>query len=121
MKHTALTIALIVLVFLAAVQLLAAAGRPVGRLLWGGSRRVLPPGMRIASIGAVGLYAGFAYILLTRAHHATDFTRVLAWVLFGYFTLSIAANLRSRSKTERAVMTPASAILAAATLTISLS
>ena len=122
MQQTALVIALTVLAALAVVQILAASGRPVGRLLWGGSKRILPTRLRLASVGAVCLYAGFAYVLLAQANghapHGTGPVTVLSWVLFAYLVLATVANLRSRSKAERAVMAPASAVLAAATLIV---
>lgn len=124
MQQTALIIALTVLMALAAVQILAACGLPVGKLLWGGKRRVLPTGLRLASVGAVCLYAGFAYILLAQGHPLSSRGPgpiiVLSWVLFGYLVLATLANLRSQSKAERAVMAPASAVLAAATLIVTL-
>ncbi|WP_300264863.1 hypothetical protein [Microbacterium sp.] len=124
MQQTATIIALTTLTVLAAVQILAACGLPVGRLLWGGAKRVLPVGMRWASVGAVVLYGVFAYILLVQGAdlplNGSGLIMVLSWVLFGYLVLATFGNLRSRSRAERYVMAPASAILAIATLIITL-
>lgn len=124
MQQTATLIALIILTALTVVQILAACALPVGRLLWGGTKRVLPVGMRWASAGAVVLYAVFAYILIVQSAdlplNGSGVIMVLSWVLFGYLVLATFGNLRSRSRAERSVMAPASAILAVATLIITL-
>lgn len=80
---------------------------------------MLPLRLRIASGVSVALYAGFAAVLLGRAGlwaaQPGGFLRVCAWVLLVYFVLGTVANLASRSRNERLVMTPACAALAVAT------
>ena len=51
---------------------------------------------------------------------ASAFVRVATWVLVGYFVLGIGMNAISRSRPERAVMTPVCVILAVASLVIAL-
>ena len=120
----AAVVAVLVLAALAVLQILVASGRPYGAVVWGGAHRILPRKLRIGSAISVLLYAGFAAILLSRAGliggAETGFVRVAAWVLVGYFVLGIGMNTISRSRPERAVMTPACVILAAASLVIAL-
>lgn len=120
----AVAAALVLLAALSVLQLMVALGRPFGALVWGGAHRILPKKLRISSALSVVLYAGFALILMSRAGilvgGETGFVRVTAWVLVGYFTLGILMNGISRSRPERAVMTPVCAILAVASLVIAL-
>mgnify|MGYP003451261111 FL=1 len=116
--------ATLVLAALGVLQILVASGKPYGALVWGGAHRVLPRKLRIGSVFSVLLYAGFAAILLSRAGILgggdSGFVRVATWVLVGYFVLGIGMNAISRSRSERAVMTPVCVILAAASLVIAL-
>ncbi len=120
----ATSVALGVLLALGVLQALGAAGKPVGNALWGGQHRVLPRRLRIGSIIAIGLYAVFAAIVLTRSGvfsgGDTVLVRVLTWVLAAYFVLGIVMNAVSRSPIERRVMTPTCVILAIATVIVAL-
>ena len=119
-----LVIALTLLGALSVLQILAAAGLPVGKLMWGGTHRVLPTKLRIGSVVAVILYCGFAVLLLSRAGVLgggdTLTIKILSWILFAYLVLSVLANAASKSQAERWTMAPVSAVLAAATLVIAL-
>jgi len=91
-----------------------AAGRPHGRLVWGGRHEVLPRRMRIASALSVPVYAAIAVVLILRAaDSATPAADAAAWVITAYFAIGIAVNGISRSRAERMVMTPACGLLAA--------
>ncbi|MCW5713522.1 MAG: hypothetical protein KIT43_03260 [Bauldia sp.] len=109
--------ATIVLAALAVFQLALALGAPIGRFAWGGGHERLPTRLRVGSAVSIVLYAIFAAILLDRAGVIDVIpdgaSRVAAWVLTGYFVLGIAMNAISRSRSERFVMTPIVAILAA--------
>ena len=124
MTAIALVVALALLAALAVLQLLVASGLPYGRFVWGGTHRVLPHGLRVASAASVLVYAGLAALLLSRAGvlPAGDSAAVivLTWVAFAFFTASAALNAISRSPAERWTMTPTSLLLAAATLVIAL-
>lgn len=124
MTAIALVIALALLAALAVLQLLVASGLPYGRFVWGGTHRVLPHGLRVGSAASVLVYAGLAALLLSRAGvlPAGDSAAVivLTWVVFAFFAASVALNAISRSPAERWTMTPASLLLAAATLVIAL-
>jgi hypothetical protein len=120
MSDSAAVLATIVLVGISVVQLAAAAGRPVGRFVWGGQHQVLPRRLRIGSAVSVLLYAVMAAALIARATGREGALVVVAWVLFGYFALGIVMNGVSRSPSERVAMTPACAVLAACSLVVAL-
>jgi hypothetical protein len=114
-------VATVVLVAISVVQVAAAAGRPVGRFVWGGQHEVLPRGLRIGSAVSVVLYAAMAAVLIARATGREGALVAVAWVLVGYFVLGILMNAISRSPSERSVMTPACAVLAGCSLVVALS
>jgi hypothetical protein len=97
---------------LAVFQIALAAGAPLGRFAWGGQHDVLPRRMRIGSVIAIAMYAVFALFLLSKA----DLVAIIGdpllsigmWVILIYLTLGTLLNLISRSKHERALMTPVS-------------
>ena len=109
--QAAAVLATTILAALAMMPAGRAAGRPWGRLAWGGQHAVLPTRLRIGSAVSIVLYALFAAVILTGAE-------VLIWVLTGYFVLGVVVNGISRSRAERAVMTPVSLVLAACCLLI---
>ena len=109
---------------LAVLQTALIAGAPLGRFAWGGQHAVLPSRLRIGSAIAIALYVVFAAVMLQRAG-AVDVlpagpTAVALWVLTGYFALGVLVNAVSRSRSERSVMTPVSAVLAASCLVLAL-
>jgi hypothetical protein len=109
---------------LAVLQTALIAGAPLGRFAWGGQHAVLPSGLRIGSAVAIALYVVVAAFML-QVGGALDvlperLTDVALWVLTGYFTLGVLLNAVSRSRSERAVMTPVSAVLAASCLVLAL-
>ncbi|GAB2499253.1 hypothetical protein CATRI_07330 [Corynebacterium atrinae] len=124
MTMIALAIALALIAALAVLQLLVAAGLPLGRWVWGGQHRVLPQRLRLSSLITVLIYLVFGAILLCRAGVIPGGSSVavviLTWALFVFFTLSILLNGISRSPAERWAMAPVSAALAVATLVIAL-
>lgn len=110
---------------LAVFQIALISGAPLGRLAWGGQHEVLPARLRAGSAVSIILYAVFAYAALAKAGmvpfpNNETFTSVAMWVLAGYFALGVVLNAISRSKPERAVMTPAALLLAAAFLVLAL-
>ena len=116
MATAAAVVVCVVLAALAVLQIAAAAGRPVGRFVWGGQHEVLPTHLRIGSAVSVLLYLAMALIVLDRAGLidvvGDDVARVGTWVLTGYFALGVVLNGLSRSRSERAVMTPTCLLLA---------
>jgi|TARA_B100000700_G_scaffold102515_1_gene115618 hypothetical protein len=70
---------------------------------------------------SVVLYAAFAALLLRRAGALGDagaVSQVATWVLFAYFGIGVLLNAISRSRPERIVMTPVSAVLTACAVVI---
>ncbi|MFC8043467.1 hypothetical protein [Nocardia sp. NPDC057353] len=84
MSTVAAVVAALTLAGIAVLQALAAAGRPVGRFVWGGQHEVLPPNLRIGSALSIVLYAGFAALLFSRAGvlpgGTTPFVEVATWI-----------------------------------------
>jgi hypothetical protein len=122
----AAVVAYVLLAALAAFQIALAAGAPLGHLAWGGKHRVLPRGLRIASAVSVLLYGLFAWIIAAAAGSVDRFGDYVPsgnwaiWVLTVYFGVGVLANLASRSRPERFVMTPVAAVLCACCLVIAL-
>jgi hypothetical protein len=114
--ETAAVVACVILLGLAVLQAGLAAGRPWGRLAWGGQHEVLPRQLRISSAVSILVYVLFAAVALTAAGIVgllpDGFASVAAWVITGYSALGVVMNGISRSKPERAVMTPVSLVLA---------
>ena len=101
---------------LAVFQAFLALGAPLGRFAWGGQHVVLPTRLRVGSALSIAVYALLAATVLACAGVLpTDVPdgvlRAAAWVVASYFFLGIGMNLASRSKPERAVMTPVVALL----------
>jgi len=123
------TLAILCCAILAALAVFQAAlifGVPLGKFAWGGEHRVLPANLRFASVVAILLYGFIALMLLSKAgliamfdnQHVVD---VIVWIIAGYFTLGIVMNAISRSKYERALMTPVVSLLAILCICIALS
>ena len=114
-----------ILIVLAVFQIALAAGAPFGHFAWGGQHRVLPIRQRVGSVASVAIYSVIAAVALDRAGQIDivlePISRVGMWVVFGFFTLSIVGNLMSRSRVERFVMVPATALLGATSLVVALS
>jgi len=121
----ALAACLTVLAGLTVLQLLLIAGLPLGSIAWGGRHRVLPLRLRRAAVVAIVLYAGFALLLLSRAGLLPGGTSsgviIGTWALFGYCCLGVVLNAISRSRDERIVQIPVSAVLTLGVLVIAVS
>lgn len=114
-----------ILAILIVFQVLLAFGAPLGQYAWGGSHVVLPTKLRIGSVISIILYFFFALIILSSAKVldiliSKDILNIAIWVLTAYFSIGVFMNGISRSKRERAVMTPAALALAFACLLIAL-
>lgn len=110
----------VILAALAVFQLALAAGAPLGRFAWGGEHRVLPPRLRVGSLVSVLVYAVIAVIAWLRIVAPGPFVSVAMWVVFAFFCLGVLMNAVSRSVRERAVMVPASIVLAGLSALIAL-
>ena len=113
-----------ILAALAVFQAALVAGAPLGHFAWGGQNRVLPRNLRIGSVIAIVLYAGFAAIILQRAGIVAWLPAPVAdigiWVVLGYLVLGIPLNAISRSLPERYTMTPVVALLVLLVLTVAM-
>jgi hypothetical protein len=103
---------------LAVFQVVLVFGAPLGRFAFGGQHRVLPTRLRVGSIVSVLVYGVLAAVVLARAGLVETgvtegFLRTATWVFVAYFFLGTGLNLASRSKPERAVMSPVAAALCA--------
>jgi hypothetical protein len=101
---------------LAGFQVFLVLGAPLGRFAWGGQHRVLPVPLRVGSVISIVIYAFLAAIVLARANLVSSgipeaVLRTAVWIVVAYFLLGVGLNLMSRSKPERAVMSPLSAVL----------
>jgi hypothetical protein len=118
-------LAVVILGGLAIFQAALAFGAPIGHFAWGGAHKVLPQKLRISSAVSIVLYGFFAAIILSRAGLISfgdaGLIGTATWILFGYFSLGVVMNGISRSKPERAVMTPVAASLAVLYLLVALS
>lgn len=117
LTEIAALVATCVLGLLAIFQLALVFGAPIGKYAWGGQHSVLPRNLRIGSVISIILYCLFAAIILDKAGivdviASKPIVGVGIWVLTVYFFIGIFMNVISRSKLERAVMTPVAAILA---------
>jgi hypothetical protein len=115
----AAVVASVLLAGLAVFQMMLAAGRPLGRLAWGGQYEVLPVSLRIGSVLSVVSYAVIAWVLWRAVAQPGD-AGPWSWIVTAFFGLGIVMNAASRSRPERLVMTPVVAVLAACGLLIAL-
>jgi hypothetical protein len=109
-------LATIVLGLVIALQLLLAAGFPLGQAAWGGQVQVLPPNLRWASLATVGVLGLAAWVVLARADLAAPGAapvaiRVVTWVFVGFLSLNTLGNIVSSSPIERYAMTPTALLL----------
>ena len=98
------------------LQLLLAAGQPLGHLAWGGRHAVLPTHLRLLSGAAAVLFAFAAWLVLARVGlfpvvEYEQFVRTATWGLAGLFALETVMHLRSRSPSERRTMAGVSLFL----------
>ena len=119
-------VATIVLGLVVLLQLLLAAGFPLGQVAWRGQYRVLPPALRRASLAAAGVLGLAAWVVLARAGlvasgAASAVVPVATWVFAGLFGLNTVGNLASRSALERRVMTPVTVLLALCFIAVAVS
>ena len=115
-SHIAAIVAVSGFAGMACFQILLALGLPLGMAAWGGRYRILPKGLRWASLGAVGIFIFGALCVLEKAQVVSvlnwaDGAAVVVWVLAVFFSLNVLGNIFSKSKYERYIMTPVALIL----------
>jgi hypothetical protein len=111
----------------AGFQVALAVGAPWGKAAWGGAHEGrLPRNLRISSAFAAVFWILAASVLFARAGHeliplSSTVARWGTWVLFGLSALGALMNLASRSRLERLIWSPVSALLAVLCLLVALS
>ena len=110
-------IAVVLFIGLSIFQLLLAIGKPLGRFAYGGKHETLPKNLRIMSLVAIGIFVFGSISVLVRVGLISIISDsivfvIVVWVLAFYLSLNTLANLASKSKSEKKVMTPISLSLA---------
>jgi hypothetical protein len=115
-------VAVLLLLVIAVFQARLAAGAPWGAYAWGGQNPgVLPTKFRVASGISVVLYLAVVLVPLGAAGWISWTPPTwLLWALTAFFVLGVLANGASRSKAERAIWTPITAVLAVCFLLLAL-
>ncbi len=100
---------------IAVFHVLLSLGLPLGEAAWGGSHKILPSKLRLASLisSIILLIAGL--ILLHQGKVvfiSTDYilSRVIVWIFTAFLGLNTLGNFVSKSKKEKMIMTPISAL-----------
>jgi hypothetical protein len=110
-------VAVILLLVLVGFQVALAAGVPWGKAAYGGASATLTPAQRVSSGVAAVIWALVAWFFLalaipTLAGPVPDSWQIVVlWVLVALFAIATAMNGISRSRIERAIWTPVSAVL----------
>jgi len=123
--HSAAMAAAVGFLLIAGFQVALALGAPWGRAAWGGAHEGrLPRNLRIASGFAAAFWVLAAFVMLGSVGHFPHIATYgpgLPWALFGLSALGAVMNLASRSRLERLIWSPVSALLAVLCLLVALS
>ncbi|MCS0673514.1 hypothetical protein [Cytobacillus firmus] len=115
----------VMFVSISVFQVLLSLGYPLGEYAMGGYYKILPKKLRIVSAinAVILLFMCFVFLQHTDVLYGFNFlpTNILVWVITVFLGLNTIANLLSRSKKERFIMTPLSSIVFALCLFITLS
>ncbi|TDQ41250.1 hypothetical protein [Aureibacillus halotolerans] len=107
-------IVVIICVAVSVFQMLLSLGFPFGEFAMGGYHRVLPINLRVVSAmnALILLFMGFVLLQHTKIINGLNFlpTNIFVWGITIFLGLNTIANLLSRSKKERFIMTPLSGI-----------
>lgn len=108
------------------LQLLLAAGILPVTMAWGGTQTELTLSLRLASVAAAIILAGFAYVIRRRAGLIGDSPpstaiKILSWVITAFMVLNTLGNLTSQSTAEKIVFTPLTVLLAISCFIVSVS
>jgi hypothetical protein len=118
MTETAASIAAVLLVVVAAVQVGLAVGAPFGHISWGGRHHGrLPDKLRVGSGVAAVILLLAALIVLAKGGLVgwspipESWLTAATWALAGFLALNTLGNLSSESRIESIVFAPTTAIL----------
>ncbi len=110
-------VAVVLLLVLVGFQVALAAGVSWGKAAYGGAAATLAPAQRVSSGVAAVIWALVAWFFLSLAIPAlpgivpASWHIVVLWVLVALFAIATVMNGISRSRIERAIWTPVSAVL----------
>lgn len=110
-------VAAVLLVVLVGFQIALAVGVPWGKAAYGGASETLSPRLRVSSAVAVVVWALVSWFYLALAVPdlagpvPDSWAGVVSWILVGLFAVATLMNAISRSRIERAIWTPVSAVL----------
>lgn len=112
---TLIAAAIVVVIFsgLSIFQLLLALGKPYGNMAYGGKYEVLPTKYRRMSVIAVAVFLVATFFVLIKIEFIMgfpfpDIANLGLWFFAFYFVLNTLANVISKSKLEKQIMTPIS-------------
>mmetsp|Transcript_4527 Transcript_4527/g.9611 ORF Transcript_4527/g.9611 Transcript_4527/m.9611 type:complete len:145 (+) Transcript_4527:154-588(+) len=119
--------AIALFLYFATVQILVACGLIPVSILWGGSHDSLTPSLRVASLAAVGVLLGMAYIIYRRMIPVNDSStsppskpiRILSWAVTAYIAINCVGNFLSNNPFERYVSGALTVITAGACAIVS--
>lgn len=102
----------VIFLLLAVFHVLLSLGFPLGAATMGGYHRVLPKPFRIVSIisAIILIFMGIVFLQHAKIVSIGLHTNILTWVFTVYLGLNTIANLLSKSKIERNIMTPLSSL-----------
>lgn len=111
--HVYIGCILLIVVILLSILLLF--GFPLGELTMGGKYKVWPKNLRIIALGQLLVQIFALYILLSSKEILIIFitrnvTKIVCYVFSVFFIFNTILNILSRSKKEKYIMTPLSAI-----------
>lgn len=113
--QSAAVIGAAIAILIAIFHLLLLAGLPLGAYSWGGKHEgVLPPRVRWMSLPSAIILAIIALMILAYADVIQmgdgAGAAIMIWAITVFFGLNTLGNLASKSKREKAVMTPAAGV-----------
>lgn len=103
--------------FVIVISFLIICGLPLGELTMGGQYKIFPKRLRIALAAQIILQMFFVVIILQMGGwmplwFSANATKTICMVMAAYLSLNTVMNYISKSKKEKYVMTPLSAISA---------
>lgn len=116
----AAALAVVLLIGLVVFQLALACGAPWGRAAYGGRHDRLPVRLRVTSAGAAVFWAVATLIFLPRTglSGSAPPPGAAIWVAVGIFAAATLLNAATRSRVERAIWLPVSALLLVSSLVV---
>ena len=106
-------IVIVLLIGLSIFQLLLVAGKPYGKMAYGGLNEILPTKYRIMSVLAIAIFSVAIFFVLIQIQVVTNFpipeiANIGIWFFAFYLGLNTLANAASKSESEKKIMTPIS-------------